>query len=79
MTKDDRQFMKGLIKDLDKKFDKIDERFDALENKVDKNTEGINRNGVMIEKLQDLIYSVAENNTGLSRRLSVVENYIDIE
>lgn len=86
MTKEDRKFIKELIKGLDQKFDRIDQRFEKLEEKIEENKvailenkNGIIHNGVMIEKMQDLIYSVAEDNVGLDRRLKVFENHLDID
>lgn len=72
MNKDDKQFFKGLLTDMGQKWDG---KFDNL--RLELGTE-IRHNGVMIERLQDLIQSVAENTTGLNRRLTHVEEVLDI-
>ena len=69
MTKDDRQFITNSIMGLE---NKITLEMGSLRDDV-------RQNGVMIEHLQDIITSVAENTLGLNRRLNVVENHLDLQ
>lgn len=60
------------LEGVDGKFENIHSRFDRLEEKVQ-------QNGLMIETLQDLISSVAENTTGLFRRVDVIESHLGLQ
>ena len=79
MTKDDKQFLMGLINRQDQKFTglfkRMEEKIEGVESRLG---EKIRHNGVMIERLQDLIQSVAENTLGIDRRLTHVEKVLKV-
>ena len=101
MTKDDKQFLVGLIGRQDQKLTNLigrqDQKFTNLIGRQDQKFTGlfkglaekidgveirleekIRHNGVMIERLQDLIQSVAENTLGIDRRLTHVEKVLKV-
>lgn len=64
MTKDDKQFLTGLIGQQDKKFTGLFKRME----------EGIRENGVLIEGLNSDIQLVSEGVSDLNRRMKNVES-----
>lgn len=81
MTKDDKQFISGLINGLkqeitgfesrlSKKITGLDGKIDGVESRLG---EKIRHNGVMIEDLRDVVYSVADNVSDLNRRMKTIE------
>ena len=78
MTKDDKQYFKGLFKGLEGRFDNLEGRFDNFEGRFDKLEDQVGRNYEAIQKNSGLIQKNSDEIRHLGVRFEKMQSDIDL-